>query len=531
MTNQKTGLFSATVSAFIIEFYKKLSPDQSGQTVDLLCQISQQLPNSRNATCSSPKTDQSFSPGAPIIWVNAMWIISLLLSLSSALFATLLQQWSRRYVQMPQIPSKPNERARVRSFLFFGTRKFNMRAAIETAPTLLHLSVFLFFVGLVVLFYTIHKTVAIIVSISVGIFIVAYIALTILPYIYHDCPYRTPMSNIWWYISHPSLYSVFICLRWLLIKFHDWMVPHGLGEVALHRQRILVSLLTSFQQAVEKHLQRFKDGFRETIVKDALEAPDIVDADALTWWLQRPALAEESKAQDFLACIPKKAVVQLMHNPDESGRFVFREQLVALLRSCGPGSLAVGLKENERKTRLQVCLTTIHRIALAAVDPDSNIDIEYVRSHFADITRMQSMWADWDPGIRVVSRSICALLTRCLLRRGLLDASDLGWLQDVTGEPSNTIFNSSIAVRDHMNLRAFVYGVLSGQQGDLAAKHATSFTETLAILMDLGNQRPFDGPKFQGELHKLIQEVEQETTGSSAEVAGKLRRMFRDLLT
>lgn len=104
-----------------------------------------------------------------------------------------------------------------------------MRTAIETAPTLLHLSVFLFFVGLVILFYSIHTTVAIIISISVGIFVVAYITLTVLPYIYHDCPYRTPMSNIWWYISHPSIYTVSLCFRWLLRKLHDWMVPYNLG--------------------------------------------------------------------------------------------------------------------------------------------------------------------------------------------------------------------------------------------------------------------------------------------------------------
>jgi len=144
MTNQKTSIFSATVGAFIIEFYKKLSPDSSDQTVDLLCQISQQLPNFRNGTCSAPQNDQSFSPSVFMIWVIAMWMISLLLSLMSALFATLLQQWTRGYVQDPQTLGMPNERARVRSFLFFGTLRFNVRDLVETAPALLHYSVFLF---------------------------------------------------------------------------------------------------------------------------------------------------------------------------------------------------------------------------------------------------------------------------------------------------------------------------------------------------------------------------------------------------
>jgi hypothetical protein len=36
VTSSKTGLLSAIVGAFIIEFYKKLSSDSGGQTVALL---------------------------------------------------------------------------------------------------------------------------------------------------------------------------------------------------------------------------------------------------------------------------------------------------------------------------------------------------------------------------------------------------------------------------------------------------------------------------------------------------------------
>jgi hypothetical protein len=60
MTNSKTGLFSAIVGAFIIEFYKKLSSDSGDQTVALLQQISQQLPNSPIST--NPNTVNQPSP-------------------------------------------------------------------------------------------------------------------------------------------------------------------------------------------------------------------------------------------------------------------------------------------------------------------------------------------------------------------------------------------------------------------------------------------------------------------------------------
>ena len=40
-----------------------------------------------------------------MIWVNAMRLISLVLGLTSALVATLLQQWGRRYIETPNVSS------------------------------------------------------------------------------------------------------------------------------------------------------------------------------------------------------------------------------------------------------------------------------------------------------------------------------------------------------------------------------------------------------------------------------------------
>src|SRR6266576_6799316 len=76
MTSLKTGLFSATVGAFIIEFYKKLSPDSGEQTVALLGEISQQLANFPNGNYSSAAIQLS-PPSASMVWVTAMWMISL----------------------------------------------------------------------------------------------------------------------------------------------------------------------------------------------------------------------------------------------------------------------------------------------------------------------------------------------------------------------------------------------------------------------------------------------------------------------
>jgi hypothetical protein len=442
-----------------------------------------------------------------------------------------------------------------------------MRLAVETAPALLHLSVFLFFAGLVILFFSIHKTVAIVVSISVGIFVVAYFVLTALPYLRHNCPYRTPMSNVWWYISHPTILSISFCFHRLFRQLHTWVVPYNFGEQDHLRQRIILPVMGTFERAVDKHTQRLKEGFSKTIMRGAIQASDSLEVEALTWWLQLPTMAEESKAQDFLACIPKQTVIQLMR--DTTQKSIFLEYLFTLLRTCGPGSPSVGLDEAERNTRLLVCLHTIHQITQdclhritindvnqnvnvdvenadvnvdhanvdvenadvnvdhANVDVENaNVDVDFVRGNFANNGLMQDMWDHSDTGIRVTCRSICALLARCLLLRRLLGALELGWLQGIIGESTNAIFNANPATQNRMNLNAFVYGILANQGEDLRAGHAITFTETLAILLDAGTQSPYDSTEFQEQLSDFIQEIENDATAGSTRVVEKLRRML-----
>ncbi|KAI0064347.1 hypothetical protein BV25DRAFT_1787435, partial [Artomyces pyxidatus] len=143
-----TGLFSASVSAFLIESYRALQQDPATVTVQLLAQISQQL--SGDSTSSQPPSSSTpFRPSNSTVRVNVFWFLSLVLSVSCALGAILVQQWARRYLRMTQRPSAPYRRARIRSYLFNGVERFQLHTVAEGIPVLLHASVFLFFAGLV----------------------------------------------------------------------------------------------------------------------------------------------------------------------------------------------------------------------------------------------------------------------------------------------------------------------------------------------------------------------------------------------
>jgi hypothetical protein len=106
-----------------------------------------------------------------MVWVNILWLISLVLSLTCALIVTLLQQWARRYIETPKSSNVQRNRARVRSLLLVGTKLYNN------------------------LSYDPQK-VAIPVDVAVGVSGLAYLTLSILPCLDVRCPYRTPISQL-----------------------------------------------------------------------------------------------------------------------------------------------------------------------------------------------------------------------------------------------------------------------------------------------------------------------------------------------
>jgi hypothetical protein len=501
MTSPKTGLFSATVGAFIIEFYKKLEP------------------GSDSNTAGRPSL-----PSASMIWVNAMWMISLVLSLTSALVATLLQQWARRYIETPNVPNEPNDRARVRVFLFLGTKKYKMPLAVEIPPILLHLSVCLFFGGLVIIFHTINTKVAIAVDVAVGIFGLPYTVITVLPFLDTGCPYRTPISFILWYPLNAFLSIVARGLRWFLEQVDECLdspdSPTWCCSI-LRRLRIL-DWITSLDKAARKHWQYVMGGFEKSIIRSAKDPLEDGDRKIITWLFNQLALYDKSKLRKLAANIPRNRIRDLIPFI-ESGKVVLREPLLALLRSCAADTPAAEPDGDMRKRSLLVCLDVIHHIAKSPDIPELN----FMRANFTKIDLMQALWNNSDTTIRVISRSICALLAKQVVVRQALGEPQILWLEAVTGENRNRMFNSNSSALDRIILKSFLYKVLSNQNPDLPIGATASFKETLAILLDvrtdIGFDVEFDMIASRTRLQEEVGWIEQRHDPQGSVVVDKLR--------
>ncbi|KAJ6597568.1 hypothetical protein DFH09DRAFT_1272236 [Mycena vulgaris] len=201
------GLFSASLTAFLIESYRTLTPDQGQLSVLILAHISQQLSAGANSPAfelPAPNTVGSL-PTATSLACNILWFISLCLSLSCALIATLVEQWARDFIQATEMRPSPITRARIFSYLYYGVQRFSMHSVVELIPLLLHTSLVFFFAGLVAFLHPVNAIITVLAATLLGVISLIYLTLTVLPIIYPNCPYRTPLSVVLWRVRQGFL--------------------------------------------------------------------------------------------------------------------------------------------------------------------------------------------------------------------------------------------------------------------------------------------------------------------------------------
>ena len=240
--------------------------------------------NSSTISTSPPLSPLPFSPPNHAVWVNALWFMSLVISLTCALLATLLQQWARRYLKITQSRYQPHKRARIRAFFAEGVEKCLLPWTVDALPTLLHLSLFLFFAGLVVFLCNVDITCVKLVLSWVGLCAALYGCITCMPMFCHDSPYYTPLSLPTWHIINGIPFLFYRFLAWFSILFRWW----GAADIFLN-----------LEGSYRKSLAR---GMQKTAEETALKSSSEIDARAFMWTFD--CLDEDHELESFFSGLP-----------------------------------------------------------------------------------------------------------------------------------------------------------------------------------------------------------------------------------
>jgi Family of unknown function (DUF6535) len=213
--------------------------------------------------------------------------MSLVISLTCAVLATLLQQWARRYQRLAYPRYSSHKQARVRAFYADGVEKFHIQKLVELLPALLHISLSLFFSGLAVYLFNVNRSIFKAVIAWIGLCGILYSCLTILPILRKNSPYSAPLSE-----------SVSFCLTGIRSTFFH-LIERFPG--LFNRFPSLLQLRNRDSRAV--HLgEFFSHSMRMTAEQFAFRLGPEVDLDSLMWLFQ--SLDDDKELEQFFEGVP-----------------------------------------------------------------------------------------------------------------------------------------------------------------------------------------------------------------------------------
>jgi hypothetical protein len=275
------------------------------------------------STSSVPVPHPAFSPSTHAVWVNSLWILSLAISLTSALLATMLHQWARRYLEITQ-PSRcsPHKRARIRAFFTDGVDKSHLPTVAEVLPTLLHLALFLFFAGLLIYLFNTSHTVFTALIWWFGLAATTYACITLMPIFRPNSPYYTPLSSL-------------ICFLRTIIS-----------QLVFHIFRLITSSIPHFN-ASRKRVDDIEDHIHEELSSE-------FDSQILTSTVE--SLTDDHELEKFFAAVPGYFDSKLVDTPQHILDGLPRRTFVGALSGLLDRTLTSNLvSESVKARRLVIC--------------------------------------------------------------------------------------------------------------------------------------------------------------------------------
>ncbi|KAH8806813.1 hypothetical protein DL96DRAFT_1822167, partial [Flagelloscypha sp. PMI_526] len=190
------SLFSAVVTTILMQTIQVLPTDQSRITNHLLYETTLLLRANGNATVINSISQSPYGPTSNTfstddVWINALFIASLALSLTTALLSVLAKQWLQAYMSLTS--GSARDVALIRHLRFIGLERWKLSEFIGTLPLILHTSLGLFFAGLFLFVRTLYPTLGWIVASISGVTVLVYLGTIILPTFYLECPFRLPV--------------------------------------------------------------------------------------------------------------------------------------------------------------------------------------------------------------------------------------------------------------------------------------------------------------------------------------------------
>lgn len=402
------------VAIFLMESYKLLPPDLNNAIIASLSQIIRQLVSISNVTPFQNVIVQNnppFNPPASAIRINVTWLLSLVLNLTHALSAIYPLSGFTQYHGAQH--SHPRA--------LHGIERSRRPRVVDWMPTLLHLSIFLFFAGLIDFLLLTNKIVAFCLLGYFSAFSFACVVFTTLSNLYPDNPRRTSLPEVAWRISLVIVLAVLVSVVEIggLLHFFLSSIWNRAPLCAPEQPSALATWRDALEGQIRKKRRSPVNGLWQSI-----DLQSSVDASPVCQTLSN--LDQDQKIKDFVARIPgdfgsgavpctTSPILTSMEAPSDLSTTdpILGSCFHHLLDTCIPDTSA--LTEESRRDGLRASLKSLwycgrayHRLGNSAPLP------HYVRDVFASPEIMSRIQNEPDPAARVIGRCFASLIAKKL---------------------------------------------------------------------------------------------------------------------
>ena len=187
----QAALFASFLSTFLIETLSLLQPDPLDAIQDILLYQTLVMQNST----SGPYVASVFSPPPYAVAVNALFFASLGVVLIAAFLCMLVKGWIRELDRKLRGIPDLQKRAVIKELREQGLVRWRLPDVITILPSLIHLSLVLFFIGLALYLLQIHKLPAFVAISIFGLGVLLYVLSIFVSAIDDFSPFRSPYSR------------------------------------------------------------------------------------------------------------------------------------------------------------------------------------------------------------------------------------------------------------------------------------------------------------------------------------------------
>ena len=411
-------------------------------------------PNRSNVSSSLPASPPPFSPPTYAIWVNSLWFLSLAISLTSALLATLLQQWARRYLKVTQTHYSLHKRARTRAFFAEGIDKSFLPLAVDALPVLVHISLFLFFAGLAVFLWNVNLTIFKSVLSWISICMALYGCITIIPIYRHYSPCYTPLTALMRYVIAVIIFAFlaiygcvwtflyccsccFCCSLYVVLEDRDGLVVKTFAEL------LRITFLTPDEAAPK--------------------SPSAIDTRAFMWTFDR--LDEDHELESFFLGIPgfhgSNLAQEPLHDLDDAQKLRILGAMIGLLDRTYSSKL---LSDQVKRHREDMCANVIDLVDTPKVFPEIlTILMSSIPAPAVEIGQFVRRWGNrqGDDTIQLVVQAITTFVVAKTPQHNdswfIFASEELGIREDVLRKHAAHGDSLSLAILIHVLRQPFIY--------------------------------------------------------------------------